>query len=178
MPIVNVTLAKGASFSHPELVNAYGCSVGQDTRIGPFVEIQKQVSIGSRCKIGSHSFICAGVTIEDEAMIAHGVMFTNDLFPRATTDDGALALERDWEMRETLVRRGASIGSNATIVCGVTIGVGALVGAGAVVTSDVPDHALVVGSPARVVGDVRDRRRSRAEASSGASHSGEQRATS
>lgn len=161
MPITNVLLAAGATFSHPELINAYACSIGRDTRVGPFVEIQRGVSIGARCKISSHAFICEGVTIEDEVMIAHGVMFTNDLFPKATAEGGGLAREGDWTMCATLVRRGASIGSNATIVGGVTIGAGALVAAGAVVTSNVPDHALVVGSPARVVGDVRERSRMR-----------------
>ena len=113
--------------------------------------------IGARCKISSHSFICEGVTIEDEVFVGHGVMFTNDLLPRATNDDGALQRDGDWECTPTLVRRGASIGSNATIVCGVTIGRGALVGAGAVVTRDVPDYAIVAGIPARVIGDVRKR---------------------
>lgn len=158
MAIRNVTLEDGALFTHPELVNVYGCSIGRDTRVGPFVEIQRHVVIGASCKISSHSFICEGVTIEDEVMIAHGVMFTNDLYPRATGADGALQRDGDWTLSPTLVRRGASIGSNATIVAGVTVGVGALVGAGAVVTTDVPDHAIVVGSPARVVGDVRSRK--------------------
>jgi acetyltransferase-like isoleucine patch superfamily enzyme len=158
MGIRNVTLGEGAKFSHPELVNAYDCSIGRQTCVGPFVEIQKGAVIGARCKISSHSFICEGVTVEDEVMIAHGVMFTNDLFPRATGDDGHLQRDGDWALATTLVRRRASIGSNATIICGVTIGEGALVGAGAVVTRDVPDHAIVVGSPARVQGDVRDAR--------------------
>jgi acetyltransferase-like isoleucine patch superfamily enzyme len=158
MCIRNVTLGEGAQFSHPDLVNAYNCSIGRQTRVGPFVEIQKGASIGARCKISSHSFICEGVTIEDEVMIAHGVMFTNDLLPRATNGDGYLQRDGDWSLATTLVRRGASIGSNATIIGGVTIGEGALVGAGAVVTRDVPDHAIVMGSPARISGDVRDAR--------------------
>ncbi|MFC7053958.1 acyltransferase [Hansschlegelia quercus] len=158
MGIRNVTSGEGAKFSHPELVNAYDCSIGRQTRVGPFVEIQKGAVIGAHCKISSHSFICEGVTIEDEVMIAHGVMFTNDLFPRATDDDGYLQRDGDWTLVTTLVRRGASIGSNATIVGGVTIGEGALVAAGAVVTRDVPDHALVMGSPARITGDVREAR--------------------
>lgn len=136
MAIANVSLGEGAGFSHPDLVNAYGCSIGRGTRVGPFVEIQKGVAIGASCKISSHSFICEGVTIEDEVMIAHGVMFTNDLFPKATSDGGALQGEGDWTLTETLVGRGASISSNATIVAGVTIGAGALVAAGAVVTRD------------------------------------------
>lgn len=157
MPIVNADLAPDVFITHPDLVNIYGCSVGAKTRIGPFVEIQKNAVIGERCKISSHSFICEGVTIEDEVMIAHGVMFTNGLFPHATNPDGTLQTDADWVLTTTLVRRGASIGSNATIVAGTIIGVGALVGAGAVVTKDVPDYAVVVGVPARVIGDVRKR---------------------
>lgn len=141
--------------THPDLVNLYGCSIGSQTRIGPFVEIQKGAVIGARCKISSHSFVCEGVTIEDEVMVAHGVMFTNGLMPRATNPDGSLQRDGDWECTPTLVRRQAAIGSNATIVCGVTIGENALVGAGAVVTRDVPDHAIVAGNPARVIGDTR-----------------------
>ncbi|CAH1668171.1 acyltransferase [Chelatococcus asaccharovorans] len=159
MAIANVELGDGVRIFQPDLVNLYGCHIGAGTRIGPFVEIQKGAIIGARCKISSHSFICEGVTIEDEVMIAHGVMFTNGLYPRATTDAGVLQTEDDWDLVRTLVRRRASIGSNATIVCGITIGEGALVGAGAVVTRDVPDHAIVVGVPARVIGDVRRRER-------------------
>jgi len=157
MPLVNVQLDEGARVTHPDLVNLYGCSVGAGTRIGPFVEVQRNSTIGARCKISSHSFICEGVTIEDEVFIGHGVMFTNELFPRATTPDGGLKTDADWTVVPTRIRQGASIGSNATIVCGVTVGRFALVGAGAVVTRDVPDHAIVAGVPARVVGDVRDR---------------------
>jgi acetyltransferase-like isoleucine patch superfamily enzyme len=141
--------------THPDLVNLYGCRIGKETRIGPFVEIQKGASVGARCKISSHSFVCEGVTIEDEVMVAHGVMFTNGLLPRATNEDGSLQRDGDWECTPTLVRCGASIGSNATIVAGVTIGQWALVGAGAVVTRDVPDFAIVAGNPARKMGDVR-----------------------
>lgn len=157
MPITNCTLGEGVKFTHPELVNAYGCIIGAGTRIGPFVEIQKGSTIGGRCKVSSHSFICEGVHVEDEVFIGHGVMFTNGLLPEATNADGQLQGDGDWECTPTLVCRGASIGSNATIICGVTIGERALVGAGAVVTRDVPDHAIVAGNPARVVGDVRKR---------------------
>ena len=161
MPIASCNLAEGVVIIHRYLVNLYGCTIGANTRIGPFVEIQKNSSVGRNCKISSHSFICEGVTNEDEVMIAHGVMFTNGMLPRATNEDGSLQRDGDWEMTPTLVRRGASIGSNATIVCGVTIGEGALVGAGAVVTRDVPAHAIVAGVPARIIGDVRTHRSTR-----------------
>ena len=132
-------------------VNLYGCEVGDESRIGTFVEIQKGALIGKRVKVSSHSFICEGVTIEDEVFIGHGVMFINDKYPRATTVSGASQSEADWECVPTVVRRRASIGSNATILCGVTIGEGALVGAGSVVTRDVPAGAVVAGNPARVI---------------------------
>ena len=130
--------------------NLYGCEIGDDTKIGTFVEIQKGAKIGSRCKISSHTFICEGVTLEDEVFIGHGVMFTNDLFPRATASDGRLQTEADWKCIPTLVKRGAAIGSNATLLCGITIGENALIGAGSVVTKDVPPGAIVAGNPARV----------------------------
>ena len=152
MPITSSAIADDVVITHPDLVNIYGCSIGSGTRIGPFVEIQKNSTIGRRCKISSHSFICEGVTIEDEVMVAHGVMFTNGLYPRATNEDGSLQRDGDWECTPTLVRRGSSLGSNSTIVCGVTIGEFAFVGAGAVVNRDVPAHALVVGVPARQIG--------------------------
>jgi len=151
----DVRLGTGVRIFHPDLVNLYGCSVGDETKIGAFVEIQKGATIGRRCKISSHSFICEGVHIEDGVFIGHGVMFTNDLYPRAVNDDMSLQTEADWTLVETRVRTRASIGSNATIIAGVTIGEGALVGAGAVVTKDVPDYAIVAGVPARVVGDAR-----------------------
>jgi len=159
LPLVNVQLGLRVSIRYPDLVNIYGCKIGNETQIGPFVEIQADSEVGDRCKISSHSFICTGVTIEDEVFIGHGVMFTNDLFPRATGDEGQLQSQDDWELTKTVVRRRASIGSNATIVAGVTIGTEALVGAGAVVTKNVPDYAIVVGNPARIVGDTRDRKR-------------------
>jgi acetyltransferase-like isoleucine patch superfamily enzyme len=153
----DVTLEQGVVIFHRDLVNLYGCRIGGGTRIGVFVEVQKNATVGRNCKISSHSFVCEGVEIEDQVFIGHGVMFTNDSYPRATTEDGRLQTEDDWKVRPTRVRRGASIGSNATILPNVTIGVDAIVGAGAVVTRDVPDYAIVAGNPARVMGDVRTR---------------------
>ncbi len=155
----SVSLGEGVEILHPELVNLYGCRIGRETKIGPFVEIQKNASVGPRCKISSHTFICEGVTIEDEVFIGHGVVFINDLYPRATNPDGSLQTEADWSVVPTRVKRRAAIGSNATILAGVTIGRGAVVGAGAVVTRDVADHAVVASVPARVIGDARDRDR-------------------
>src|ERR1700675_2587864 len=142
MPIKDdVRLGRDVRIFHPDLVNLYGCSIGDETRIGTFVEIQIGANIGARCKISSHSFICEGVTIEDEVFIGHGVMFTNDLLPRATTADGALQSDVDWKVIETRVRQGASIGSNATILPGIVVGKYAMIGAGAVVTREVSDYA-------------------------------------
>ena len=156
MPIsVDVQLGNNVKVFHPELVNLYGCRIGDDSKIGAFVEIQKGATIGARCKISSHTFICEGVTIDDEVFIGHGVMFINDKFPRATNADGSLQTGADWTVELTRVERGASVGSGSTILSGITIGEGALVGAGAVVTKDVPRWAIVVGVPARVVGDTR-----------------------
>ena len=150
MPIApTVKLGRNVVVHHPDLVNLYGCEVGDDTKIGAFVEIQKGVSIGQACKISSHAFVCEGVTIEDEVFVGHGVMFINDRHPRATSG-GRLQTEVDWSVVPIRVARGASIGSGAVIMCGVTIGEGAMVGAGAVVTRDVPPHAVVTGVPARV----------------------------
>jgi acetyltransferase-like isoleucine patch superfamily enzyme len=149
MPITaDVILEDGVIIFHRDLVNLYGCRIGAGTKIGAFVEIQKRAVIGRKCKISSHTFVCEGVTIEDEVFVGHGVMFINDRYPRATTD-GQLQTEADWTVEPTLVKRGASIGSGAVLLCGVTIGEGALVGAGAVVTTDVPPGATVAGVPAR-----------------------------
>lgn len=151
MPIAsNVILGPGVKVLQPELVNLYGCFVGADTKIGAFVEIQKDARVGARCKISSHTFICEGVTIEDEVFIGHGVVFINDKQPRACTD-GQPQTESDWKVVPTRVKRGASIGSGAIIMCGVMIGEKAMVGAGAVVTKDVPPGAVAAGVPARFI---------------------------
>jgi acetyltransferase-like isoleucine patch superfamily enzyme len=152
MPIAkDVRLGRDVRIFHPDLVNLYGCSVGDETRLGTFVEVQVGANIGARCKISSHTFICEGVNIEDEVFVGHGVMFTNDKHPRATTGDGRPQGPADWTVEPTRVGKGASIGSNATILCGITIGEGATVGAGAVVTRDVPPRAVVAGVPARIM---------------------------
>jgi acetyltransferase-like isoleucine patch superfamily enzyme len=151
MPIAaSVTLEDDVVIVHPDLVNLYGCHVGAGTKIGAFVEIQKAATIGRRCKISSHTFVCEGVTIEDDVFVGHGVMFINDPYPRATSD-GRLQTEADWTVVPTRVCRGASIGSGAAILCGITIGEGAMVGAGAVVTRDVAARETVAGVPARVL---------------------------
>jgi UDP-2-acetamido-3-amino-2,3-dideoxy-glucuronate N-acetyltransferase len=144
----NVRLGENVKLG--KFINLYGCSVGANTKIGAFVEIQKNASVGCNCKISSHSFVCEGVTIEDDVFIGHGVMFINDLFPRATSGEGKLQTEADWKVERTLVSKGASIGSGATILANVTIGKNALVGAGSVVTKDVPENAVVAGNPARI----------------------------
>ena len=141
----------GANVKLARFVNLYGCTIGDDTKIGAFVEIQKNASVGKNCKISSHSFICEGVTIEDKVFIGHGVMFINDSYPRATSETGQLQTEADWSVERTVICEGASIGSGATILANVTIGKNALVGAGSVVTKDVPANAVVAGNPARVL---------------------------
>jgi UDP-2-acetamido-3-amino-2,3-dideoxy-glucuronate N-acetyltransferase len=151
MPIDNVQMGEGVVIRHPQLVNLYGCSVGDESRIGTFVEIQKGAHIGSRCKISSHTFICEGVTIEDEVFVGHGVMFINDRFPAAVTEHGELKTDADWKLETTTVGKRAALGSGAVILCGVTIGEGAIIGAGAVVTKDVPAGAIVAGVPARLM---------------------------
>jgi UDP-2-acetamido-3-amino-2,3-dideoxy-glucuronate N-acetyltransferase len=150
-PKVAPSVKLGERVALNAFTNLYGCEIGDDTKVGTFVEIQKGAKIGRRCKISSHSFICEGVTIEDEVFVGHNVTFTNDLFPRATRVDGSMQTDADWKCTPTLVKRGASIGSSATIVCGVTIGERAMVGAGAVATKDVPPNTLVAGNPARVL---------------------------
>jgi len=147
--LVNVKVGKGVRIFN--FVNAYGCSIDDNSKVGAFVEIQKGVTIGKNCKISSHTFICEGVHIEDNCFIGHGVMFTNDLYPRATNPDGSAQTESDWKLIETHIKKGASIGSNATIVCGITIGENAMIGAGAVVTKDVPENTIVIGNPAKVL---------------------------
>jgi len=134
-----------------DFINLYGCRIGDNTKIGPFVEVQRNAAVGRNCKIQSHCFICEGVTIEDEVFVGHGVMFINDRYPRAATEAGALQTEADWSVVRTLVKKGASIGSNATILCGVTVGEGAIVEAGSVVTKDVPARTIVAGNPAKVI---------------------------
>lgn len=151
MPIAsNVILATGVQIHHPELVNLYGCQIGAETTIGPFVEIQRGVTVGARCKISSHSFLCEGVTLDDEVFVGHGVMFINDREPKATLN-GRLATSADWNLLKIQVHQQASIGSGVVIMGGVTIGAGALIGAGAVVTHDVPEKAVVAGIPARLL---------------------------
>jgi acetyltransferase-like isoleucine patch superfamily enzyme len=152
----NVLLGEGAVITHPDLVNLYGCTIGPDTRVGPFVEIQSNVRIGARCKISSHSFLCSGLSIGNGVFIGHGVMFVNDLHPRAVDGTGRVVAGDQWDLVETVIEDRASIGSGATILGGLRIGSEALVGAGAVVTKDVADHAIVVGNPARQIGDVRE----------------------
>jgi len=156
MPIASdVIVGTNVRILHPDLVNLYGCRVGDGTRIGPFIEIQRGASIGKNCKLSSHTFVCSGVTLEDAVFVGHGVMFINDRYPRAVNEDGSLQTDTDWQCIETRIKTTASIGSGATILCGITVGVGALVGAGAVVTKDVPDYAIVAGVPAQIMGDVR-----------------------
>ena len=154
----DVKLGQGVRLS--KFINLYGCAIGDDTKIGAFVEIQKNATVGQRCKISSHTFVCEGVTIEDEVFIGHNVAFINDSYPRATTEAGGLQTEADWKVESTVVKRGASIGSGATILANVTIGEQAIVGAGSVVTKDVPPRAIVAGNPARVLRTIDDPRRS------------------
>jgi len=139
-----------------DFVNLYGCEIGDNTKIGTFVEIQKGVKVGKNCKISSHSFLCEGVTVEDNVFIGHNVTFINDIYPRATTGDGELQTEEDWVCISTLIKKGASIGSSATLLCGITIGENAIVGAGSMVTKDVPPNTIVVGNPTRVLRKIEE----------------------
>ncbi len=148
--ITNVKLGSNVKIHQPDIVNLYGCEIGDNTSIGPFVEIQKNVKIGKNVKISTHTFICEGVTIEDDVFIGHNVSFINDKYPRATKD-GILQTEKDWDVISTLVKKGASIGSGSTILCGITIGQNSIIGAGSVVTKDIPDNLIVVGVPAKIL---------------------------
>lgn len=141
----------GTNVRLSQFINLYGCEIGDDTKIGAFVEIQKNASVGKRCKISSHTFICEGVVIEDNVFIGHGVTFTNDTYPRATRNDGSLQTEADWKVEPTVIHKGASVGSGATILCNISIGENAIVGAGSVVTKDVPPNAVVAGNPAKIL---------------------------
>ncbi len=141
----------GQNVKLSQFINLYGCEIGDDTKIGAFVEVQKNAHIGARCKISSHTFVCEGVTIEDGVFIGHGVMFINDIYPRAANTDGSLQTEADWKVEKTLIKRGASIGSGSTILCNITVGENAIVGAGSVVTKDVPANVIVVGNPAKLL---------------------------
>ena len=155
MPVAStVRLGRNVVIHHPDLVNLYGCEVGDETKIGAFVEIQKRASVGKRCKISSHTFVCEGVTIEDHVFVGHSVTFVNDTYPRATTPTGDLQTADDWKVERTLVKKGASIGSGATILANLVIGENAIVGAGSVVTRDVPANAIVAGNPARVLRQI------------------------
>jgi acetyltransferase-like isoleucine patch superfamily enzyme len=148
----DVKLAPGVKLS--KFINLYGCQIGQDTKIGAFVEIQKNATVGKNCKVSSHTFICEGVTIEDDVFIGHGVTFINDTYPRATAADGQLQTEKDWKVERTLVKKGASIGSGSTILSNVVIGDNAIIGAGSVVTRDVPPSTIVAGNPARILRSI------------------------
>lgn len=150
-PCVTPDVRLGKDVKLSPFVNLYGCEVGDNTKIGAFVEIQKNATVGRNCKISSHTFVCEGVVIEDNVFVGHGVVFINDLFPRATTAQGELQTEKDWKVQRTLVKKGASIGSGSTILANVVIGENAMVGAGSVVTRDVPDNAVVAGNPAKVL---------------------------
>ncbi len=137
-----------------DFINLYGCKIGDDSKIGAFVEVQKNATIGKQCKISSHTFICEGVEIEDEVFIGHGVMFINDRFPRATAESGSLQTEEDWKVIPTYIKEGASIGSNATILCGITVGARSIVGAGSVVIADVPENVIVAGNPSKIIREI------------------------
>jgi acetyltransferase-like isoleucine patch superfamily enzyme len=151
--VSNVVLGKDVVLN--DFINLYGCEIDDGSRVGPFVEIQKNAFIGKNCKIQSHSFICEGVTIEDEVFVGHGVMFINDRYPRSISENGGLQTEDDWEVIPTKIKQGASIGSNATILCGITIGEGAVIGAGSVVINDVPANTVFAGNPAKFIREIK-----------------------
>ena len=148
----NVILGENVRLN--DFINLYGCKIDDNTQIGPFVEVQKNANIGKRCKISSHTFICEGVSIEDDVFVGHGVMFINDKYPMATGESGELQTEDDWEVVPTIVKQGASIGSNATLLCGITVGSGSIIGAGSVVTRDVPNKTIVAGNPAKIIRSI------------------------
>jgi len=150
----DVKLGKNVKLS--KFINLYGCSVGENSKIGAFVEIQKNAAIGKNCKISSHSFICEGVTIEDNVFVGHNVTFTNDIYPRATTSQGTLQTDEDWNCSPTLVKKGASIGSSVTLLCGITIGENAIIGAGSMVIKDVPSNTVVAGNPAKILREIKE----------------------
>ena len=156
MNYVSDDVQLGADVKLSKFINLYGCSIGENSKIGAFVEIQKNAAIGKNCKISSHSFICEGVTIEDNVFVGHNVTFTNDIYPRATTSQGTLQTEDDWNCTPTLVKSGASIGSSVTLLCGITIGENAIVGAGSVVTKDVPANTIVAGNPAKILREIQE----------------------
>ncbi|MBN1981928.1 MAG: N-acetyltransferase [Chitinivibrionales bacterium] len=148
----------GANVKLSKFINMYGCTIGDGTKIGAFVEIQKNAIIGKNCKVSSHSFLCEGVVLEDNVFIGHGVMFINDRFPRATNPDGSMQTEKDWKVEPTIIKKGASIGSGATILCNITIGEGAIIGAGSVVVKDVPPGVIVAGNPAKILRSIHEKR--------------------
>jgi acetyltransferase-like isoleucine patch superfamily enzyme len=156
MNYVSDDVHMGKNVKISKFVNLYGCSIGANSKIGSFVEIQKNAAIGKNCKISSHSFICEGVIIEDNVFLGHNVTFTNDIYPRATTSQGTLQTDEDWNCTPTLVKKGASIGSSATLLCGITIGENAIVGAGSVVTKDVPSNTIVAGNPAKILREIKE----------------------
>jgi acetyltransferase-like isoleucine patch superfamily enzyme len=154
--VISEDVQLGENVKLSKFINLYGCSVGENSKIGAFVEIQKNAAIGKNCKISSHSFLCEGVTIEDNVFVGHNVTFTNDIYPRATTSQGTLQIDEDWNCTPTLVKSGASIGSSVTLLCGITIGENAIVGAGSVVTKDVPSNTIVAGNPAKILREIKE----------------------
>ncbi len=154
--VISEDVQLGENVKLSKFINLYGCSVGENSKIGAFVEIQKNAAIGKNCKISSHSFICEGVTIEDNVFVGHNVTFTNDIYPRATTSQGTLQTDEEWNCSPTLVKKGASIGSSVTLLCGITIGENAIIGAGSVVTKDVPSNTIVAGNPAKILREIKE----------------------